>query len=492
MLGSSLASHFSFRRVACASPEAMLSLYQSSARYIESERSLLGWGYAGLEASQQSRVSHFVDTIPSKNPDVDDAMATMSELGKETEHFTADQRKLMGDAISAHMRNEHTAGATSGSTKLQKCHDINNMWTDKMWNLFFDKSVSWNHKLETAARFMISVMGIRRPNDNTVKNVVAIIELCHGREMDPNESYKEVHSLRTKISSLRELLPGNIVSMDYPKVGDLVKLHPNMYPMDEPPIPCRVDETEILQRTRKDMMPTISTNKRLKSKVSALVASPSSGSASDINLQLLDYVLNKSPRGPASSPPSEPKASAHRPDPLPIEDKVTTDVCDTTQDGKTTTVAQILDEGKAVLQKEKALKSSTKKKPAAAEKKKKKDEDTSEDDEEEDDDEESETIPKAAIAKGKPKPLAIAEAVSKKGAQKKPASKAIEPLYKQAKYAWILKDKKRKHLFDAGPNCTCSTKGSFTKRAYTKFGPEKDVQRVAYQAASAAWNEVHR
>jgi hypothetical protein len=176
---------------------AMLSLYSSSVRYIEAEKQLLGDAFPGLASSQNSRLQHFLDTITKKEQTVDDAQACLQELGKESTAFTQEQRQRMGDAVSTLMRQTATLG--TNSTKQQNCPTIHDMWPEKLWDGFFATTNSWDWKMEAAATFVITVLGLRRPNDATVKNIVATIERCHGREMTPTEAYTEVHSFKTKV-----------------------------------------------------------------------------------------------------------------------------------------------------------------------------------------------------------------------------------------------------------------------------------------------------
>ena len=227
----------------------MLSLYKSSERYIERERKFLGWDHAGLQDSQNSRVNHFLDTLRSQPIDLEDATACMEELDQETDHFTKEQRQLMGDAVATCMRHSSASTLSSTSTKQQSCEDLHNMWPESVWSNFFDKNKSYESKKEVAAAHMISVLHLRRPNDNACKSVIATLEKCHGREMDPEEMYKEVRTFREKVSSMRDLPHYKSTAplqLHIPKVDDFVKLNPGAYRDDDPPIPCRINSVDLV------------------------------------------------------------------------------------------------------------------------------------------------------------------------------------------------------------------------------------------------------
>jgi hypothetical protein len=404
----------------------MLVLYQSSVRYIAAESALLGDGFAGLANSQQSRVHHFLDTLTKKEPDVDDAQNCLVELAKDTPAFSSDQRKIMGDAISTFMR--QMSPISTHSTKQQHCPNIHNMWTDELWMAFVSKDISWDRKMEMAATFIIDVLGLRRPNDATVKNIVATLEQCHQREMTPNEAYTEVHAFKTKVSMKREMMPGPIPIMQYPnEVADFLKLFPKSYEADKPPVPSRIDIDVIRQRMRKDVMPTRNSNAKIRLNSKTLSDDPSSrrgaaaSSSGEINMALLEFVLHG---GRSTAPP--PKAIADQQPPmLALTNEAHADAISPGGTGKTTNVTDILLEAKKVLASKKALAAQAKLESKA--KKAKLTEEVDEDEADEDDDEEdseenSDEEPAAAAAGVALKPAAAVKVVLKK--TKKPAAAA--------------------------------------------------------------------
>jgi hypothetical protein len=86
--------------------------------------------------------------------------------------------------------------------------------------------------------------------------------------------------------------------MEYPReVADFLKLHPKAYPPDMQPIASRVNYDLIRDRMRKDIMPTRSSNAKVRVGSKSSVESPSSSYGAhagrgDVTMALLEYVLH--------------------------------------------------------------------------------------------------------------------------------------------------------------------------------------------------------
>ena len=239
----------------------MLSLYEDSTAYVLAEQMLLGDAYEGMAASQESRANHFIDSVRSLSQDVTDSSRCQIELAKDTRAFSPEQRRRMGLAVAAHMRGEGMPNTSSGKPKLQEHLYIHNYLTEKKWAAYYDKEVQWVWKTEDAAEFCMSI-GLRNPNDATVKTLLAILSIAHRRAMDPEESFAEILKFKDKMRAVAPFHPGEQSCLRFPEhVSKFMRLHRNVYLECDPPIESRLDEKRIRMLTRKDLMPSMNTNK---------------------------------------------------------------------------------------------------------------------------------------------------------------------------------------------------------------------------------------
>ena len=181
---------------------------------------------------------------------------------------------------------------------------LQNYLPDSKWKLFYDKSVAFDPKLEGFVDFAIEVLGLRHPNDATLKVLMGIVLLCHGVELSPDDFYEKLQCVKDKFTEKRPLFPGKPLMAIYDRdPQQFIKLHPRQFAECDPPIASRLDERSIQQRTRKDLMPTRSTNKHLKkNKTSNATTStaPAADIGSSVASRCLDFILGG---GAASAPP---------------------------------------------------------------------------------------------------------------------------------------------------------------------------------------------
>ena len=224
--------------------------------------------------------------------DVDDSAAAQAELAKETVAFTPTQKARMCEAISIHMRSSSSKG--SASTKTQACSYLFNFFIDNAWSLAFSKGVQWDVKLEYFCDVFLA-LGLRNPNDETVKLMIAILSSCSEKKLTPQEAYHEVHGFKTKLAAKRSLYPGAQSMMVFPQdPRDFMKQFPHVYRPNDPPVASKLSEASLRNMTRKDLMPTRSSNKFVgakdKQQSMHIDGSGSSGSSAD---KLLDYLLGQ-------------------------------------------------------------------------------------------------------------------------------------------------------------------------------------------------------
>ena len=241
----------------------MLRLYNASVEFMTSESKMLGSGHPHKAASQNARVEHFVSNLRLAPNCVDDSGAAMEQLQIETDAFTDEQRRTMADAISAHMAAD-SATDKQGAPDRQSNMFLQNYLPDTKWKTLYDKSVTVETKLEGLVDFSLEILGLRHPNDATLKILIAIVMLCHESALGPDDFYEVLQDVKDNYTEKRPLIPGKPLLATYDRdPQQFIRLHPRRYLECDPPIASRLDERSIQQRTRKDLMPTRSTNKHL-------------------------------------------------------------------------------------------------------------------------------------------------------------------------------------------------------------------------------------
>jgi hypothetical protein len=278
---------------------AMLKLYNASVDFMNSESKMLGSSHPHRIASQNARVAHFVSNLRLAPKDVDDSGAAMVQLQAETDAFTDEQRRTMAGAISAHMATD-SATDKQGAPDRQSNMFLQNYLPDTKWKSLYDKSTTVGSKLEMLVDFSIEVLGLRHPTDATLKILIGIVLLCHEVELSPDDFYEMLQDVKDKFTEKRPLIPGKSLLATYDRdPQQFMRLHPRQYQECDPPIASRLEERSIQQRTRKDLMPTRSTNKHLKKNRSGKGAAASTaatddgGGSSTVAMRCLDFILGR-------------------------------------------------------------------------------------------------------------------------------------------------------------------------------------------------------
>ena len=275
----------------------MLALYHASVKYMFSERQMLGETYDGRTDSQAARVVHFCESLAALPKDVDDSSAVQEELQKETTAFTPEQRKEMASAVSVCMRN--SSAATSVGNKTQKHLFLHNYLPDAAWSTVSSKGFSWDVKMEYFVDFCLAI-GLRYPNDDTVRCIIAILGIQHERTLSPQDGYDAVHEFRTKMVNKRPLYPGMATMEVFPEdPSPFMRLYRGVYLECEPPVASRIDMMKIRQMCRKDLMPTRSSNAQIHG--SSASASRST-SPKDSNAAMMQFMLGHLGQHPPAPP----------------------------------------------------------------------------------------------------------------------------------------------------------------------------------------------
>jgi hypothetical protein len=125
----------------------MFGLYTASAKYLLAEQRVLGTAHAKLEASQNARAKHFVDSIPSFPRDALDCANAQAEVETETIAFAEAQRTTMAVAIATHMQGSELPSSTITS-KMQKHNSMRNYFPESKWACVMSRklfgTIIWN------------------------------------------------------------------------------------------------------------------------------------------------------------------------------------------------------------------------------------------------------------------------------------------------------------------------------------------------------------
>ena len=278
----------------------MLGLYLASVAYVKAEMKNLGPDNPLIAKSRESRVQHFLDSIVSMNRDIVDSANALEEIANETPAFSKEQRDTMASAVSTHMHGNDVASVGSGA-KMQSHPNLAGYLTESLWNMLFDMSVSWDTKSEKFVTHCIEKIGLRNPKDETVKDLLGIMEICSKKELTPDDCLSEIRKIREKFVGQRSLLPGKQTMLQFPSdVNEFLRrfTYGKSFLQCDPPVQSRINATELRQHTRKDKMPTRGTNKSLSTfdtarnrNSQALASSSMANSQLDPTQQLANFAL---------------------------------------------------------------------------------------------------------------------------------------------------------------------------------------------------------
>ena len=163
--------------------DIMLALYLASVAY---EIKNLGRDSPLIAKSRESRVQHFLDSLASMSRDIVDSAKALEEMAKETPAFSKEQRDTMASTVSTYMQGADVANVGSG-TKMQHHPNIAGALTESLWSVLPDAHLSWDNKCEAFVKHCIEALGLRNPNDPTVKDILGILGMCDKRELTPVE-----------------------------------------------------------------------------------------------------------------------------------------------------------------------------------------------------------------------------------------------------------------------------------------------------------------
>ena len=141
-------------------------------------------------------MDHFCESVYTMPQDVDDSSAAQDAIASDSIAFTREQRNRMAEAVAMHMR--HGKKSSSHTVPQQSNMYLFNYMIPAAWDAAFSKGVPWDAKLEYFCDIFLA-LGLRNPNDDTVKLLIAILSACSERTLSPQDAYDQIHAFKTKM-----------------------------------------------------------------------------------------------------------------------------------------------------------------------------------------------------------------------------------------------------------------------------------------------------
>ena len=111
--------------------------------------------------------------------------------------------------------------ATPSESKTQAHYCQCNYWPARLWDIAWPKEVATDQKYSEICDFNLKI-GLRHPNDETVKQCLAMIAAGGGQESHntPGQNYDAVHKFKGKVHQKRDLYPGAASCKVFPENAD--------------------------------------------------------------------------------------------------------------------------------------------------------------------------------------------------------------------------------------------------------------------------------
>ena len=268
----------------------MLKQYNSIVKFMIAENAMLG--YEGAEQRIANQLQHVIAAIKRIPLDHDDAQQLLERLHEES-LFSRDQRREIAKVVSTLT---HTHDTSSPNGKTQSLRYIHNYLPEYLWTILFDKSISFDHKLDELAKFAVPVLGCRFPDPPSRRHMVAFVAATSNTRVSADQIYANVFALKDKFKHKRDIYPGSITFNTFPAdVAAFIQLHPTAYTTAHPPVPSRITTSSILDIETEGACR--STSKRLSAKTKHQAASDINPLTSQASIPLMQCMMQYMLRG---------------------------------------------------------------------------------------------------------------------------------------------------------------------------------------------------
>ena len=228
-----------------------------------------------------NRVANLKNMVTKLPANVDDMTAAIALLGEST-CFSGQQKTDLLRAFHTSMQTGAFGDVGEDSnSKSQQIAYVENYLNDPMYEVLEDKSIMDDARTEHFVDFLHNILGCKFPDVATRKRITAIILLLHGGAVTARSAkamFDMFATINKRKRDHRRHLP--TTCKHFPEdPEDFMRLHPDRYPEDAPPVTPRLSVTQITECM--NMVSARNTNTMLKTRRdqdAALLPLASSGS----------------------------------------------------------------------------------------------------------------------------------------------------------------------------------------------------------------------
>jgi hypothetical protein len=267
----------------------MLSRYQAIQKFVALERQMCGDESSNKTAHDQHL--NFIDALKTSELDMLEGTTLLEHLQLDTPSFSLEQRSSIVTAVSAAMKRKPTQSETTTSDRQTHMYSFN-YYPQHVWTTVLDKTVSFEDKLDTIATFLISI-GCVNPSEPSRASMVATICVASKLKLQAEQEYAYVHQLGDIFTTKRTVACIKPTMIKFPQsVSEFVALYTTAYEIDKPPTPSPISIALI--RELQSIIPTRSTNKRLKSKTPLDIAPRGERDSPDLQAMrmMMSFMMN--------------------------------------------------------------------------------------------------------------------------------------------------------------------------------------------------------
>ena len=236
-----------------------LSVIKAVERFIRAE---VGMGTMGAEASCAANIQVLVTRLRALvEVTMDDSTEVLEYTAIDNGTFNLHQRREISDVVKAMVRSsDRAAPAGRRGWQMQKHQFLHFYLTARLWAALFSRDTVEN-KMKLLAVFMLNNLGLHHPDTETKRLAIVVILIASNIECGPQQCYDHFHEFGRIMDQKRTSCNTSQTKDVFPEqVADFVRIYPEAYGPDDPPVECRIDVTTIPERMRPDLFPARYTN----------------------------------------------------------------------------------------------------------------------------------------------------------------------------------------------------------------------------------------